>query len=193
MGDFEVHPVTGTAVSVLHRKHLSRDFPRNELKPLSMLEALIARGINSVWAVEQEGELAAYYVLARVPGQKAVLLDYFAVEPRLRGSGVGTRVLRWLAAKLREGEYLLIESEWPPSAPSPEERAVRERRLAFYVRCGAQWSGVCARLFGVDFALLTLGAQPKAPEEAYRAIYRAMVPEPRLRDNLVVWHPDRAQ
>lgn len=189
MSGFEVHPVTGAALKALHRQHLSRDFPRNELKPLSMLEELTEQGINSVWAVEQEDTLIAYYVLARLPGASVVLLDYFAVEPAFRGSGVGTKVLRWLANRLHEGEYLLIESEWPPSAATEKERAVRERRLDFYRRCGAEWSGVCSRLFGVDYALLTIGARTQTLEVDYRALYRAMVPEHWLDGHLETFCP----
>lgn len=186
MRGFEIHSVTGAALQRLHREHMCRDFPRNELKPLEMLESLTAQGINSVWAVERAGELVAYYVLARLPGCSAVLLDYFAVEPRLRSRGVGAAVLRNLAARLGPEECLLIESELPAAGTTEEERHTRERRLDFYRRCGAVDTGVRTRLFGVDYVLLCLGAPPEAPEEAYCALYRSMVPEHRLRGNLAL-------
>lgn len=189
MSGFKVRSVTGAALKALHRQHMCRDFPRNELKPLSMLEKLTEQGINSVWAVEQEGALIAYYVLARLSGASVVLLEYFAVEPAFRGSGVGTKVLRWLVNRLREGEYLLIESEWPPSAATEKERAVRERRLDFYRRCGAKWSGVCGRLCGVDYALMTIGGCAQTLEEDYRMVYRAMVPEHWLKSHLETFCP----
>lgn len=190
MNGFE--PVTGAAMAELHRQHLSRDFPRNELKPLHMLEDLVERGINSVWAMEREENLAAYFVLARLPGQSMVLLDYFAVEPQFRDCGLGTQVMKTVAAGLEEDEYLLIESEWPLSAAA-EERMVRQRRLDFYLRCGAVWSGGCARLFGVEYALLTLGTHTPTLEEVfqgYRDIYQSMVPAHRLHGNLETFCPE---
>ena len=175
MSAFEIRSVTGSALEELHRCHMVRDFPSNELKPLPMLQSLTAQGINSVWAVEQIGILIAYYVLAHVPSCPAVLLDYFAVIPELRSKGIGSQVLEFVAEGLPAEQYLLIECERPASASDAEERCLRQRRFDFYRRCGAAPSGLCSTLWGVDYALLTMGGRISSLEEDYHCLYRCML------------------
>lgn len=177
MSDFELISQTGAALDGLYRAHMERDFPDNERKPLPMLEALVERGVNTVWTVERGGQMLAYYVLSHVSGCSSVLLDYFAVVPELRGAGIGSQVLKGIREQLGPERCLLIESELPAAAPNPSERRVRERRIAFYRRCGAELSGLGAQLFGVEYVLMTLGKAPADLEAAYRSLYRAMVPE----------------
>jgi GNAT superfamily N-acetyltransferase len=189
MSAFEFCPIVGAELDSFHREHLSRDFPPNERKPLPMLKELTEQGINSVWAVKQNGAMIAYYILARRKGSPLVLLDYLAVEPELRSSGVGSEVLRALRGQLAKGEYLLIESEWPPSGETEAEQAIRQRRLCFYQRCGAVLSSLRSLLFGVDYALLTLGCQSEAMdvEKEYLALYQKMLSESQYRENLSVF------
>jgi GNAT superfamily N-acetyltransferase len=189
MSAFEFCPIAGDELDSFHRAHLSRDFPPNELKPLPVLRELMEQDINSVWAVKQNGAMAAYYILARRKGSPLVLLDYLAVEPELRGSGLGSAVLRELSKQLTKEEYLLLESEWPPSGATEAEQAIRQRRIRFYQRCGAELSPLRSLLFGVDYALLTLGGNPGPAEveKEYLALYREMVPERWYRENLSVF------
>lgn len=169
--------VTGAALEELYCRHMVRDFPANELKPLQMLQSLTAQGINSVWSVEQDRTLIAYYVLAHVPSCPAVLLDYFAVVPELRSNGIGRLVMVRVAGDLTAEQYLLIECEQPTSATDAEERRLRHRRYDFYRRCGAAPSGLCSTLWGVDYALLSLGGRISSLEEDYHRLYRSMLSE----------------
>lgn len=180
--------------AALYREHMTRDFPDSELKPLSMLEDLLARGINSVWGCFYRGELAGYYVLAQEPGSQMILLDYLAVLPERRGTGCGSMVLGFLRQQLPTGSYLLIESELPQAAETPGERLLRKRRVAFYRRSGALLSPLTVRLFQVDYAILTLGngAPPPAWEQeaAYRSLYQKMLPKERFQRKVVTYLPD---
>jgi GNAT superfamily N-acetyltransferase len=165
----------------LYQTYMTQDFPESELKPLSLLETLIAQGINSVWGCFQGENFKGYYVLAKGEERGMLLLDYLAVLPHLRGTGCGTAIMSELAKTLCEGEWLCIESEHPDAAQTPEERCIRQRRLAFYQGCGGVLSPMRVWLFGVDYAILTLGAgaPPTAEEQerAYRALYQKMLPE----------------
>lgn len=168
----------------VYQTYMVRDFPDSELKPLEMLEELEDRGINSVWGCWHGETLAGYYVLARQPGSRMILLDYLAVLPHLRDGGNGSAILHHLRRQLPEGEYLFIESESPASAEDEADRHIRERRIAFYRRNGAELSKLSVRLFGVDYAILTLGEGAPSGQElerAYRALYRQMLPEERFR------------
>lgn len=179
----------------LHREHMTRDFPDSELKPLSMLEDLLKQGINSIWGCFHQGELAGYYVLAQEPGKQMILLDYLAVLPERRGTGCGSMILQSLRQQLSPGSYLFIESELPQAAETPQQRQLRERRVAFYQRGGALLSPLTVRLFGVDYAILTLSNDPPPPaqeqEEAYLSLYRKMLSEERLKRKVFTYLSDK--
>jgi len=115
-----------------------------------------------------------------------VLLDYFAVLPQYRGSGVGTAVLKELAAYYApRKQSLIIECEHPAEAPEP---AVARRRIGFYLRAGAHAAAMESRLFGVRYQIYSLPAGGLAKDEEIhrdlQELYRTMVPEPYYRGNV---------
>ena len=66
-------------------------------------------------------------------GIPLVLLDYLGVAARLRGGGLGARMLSQLKA---QGRPMVLESEKPLPGGDEAENALRLRRIAFYERCG---------------------------------------------------------
>ena len=115
-----------------------------------------------------------------------MLLDYFAVLPQYRGSGVGTAVLKELAAYYApRKQSLIIECEHPAEAPEP---AVARRRIGFYLRAGAHAAAMESRLFGVRYQIYSLPAGGLAKDEEIHCdlqeLYRTMVPEPYYRGNV---------
>ncbi|MCD7844053.1 MAG: GNAT family N-acetyltransferase [Clostridiales bacterium] len=181
--------LTRSEWTALYYEQMERDFPPSELKSLELLADLDDRGVNTLWGAYRGETLTGYYVLAQAPGNPALLLDYFAVLPRFRGTGCGGEILRHLRQTLPEGCYLLIESENPQGAANPADLSVRERRVAFYRRNEAALSSATVWLFGVEYVLLTLGAAPSAAQTAsdYQALYHYMLPEGRFRDNVRVY------
>ncbi len=165
--------------TALYYEQMERDFPPSELKPQELLADLEGQGINTLWGAYRGETLTGYYVLAQAPDNPALLLDYFAVLPRFRGTGCGGAILRHLRQTLPEGCYLLIESENPQGAANPADLSIRERRVAFYRRNGAALSSATVWLFGVEYVLLTLGAAPSAGQIAtdYQALYHYMLPK----------------
>lgn len=163
----------------VYEAHLRQDFPEDERKPLPLLEALIAAGINSFWGCFRDGELVGYYVLASAKDSPLLLLDYLAVVPEKRDTGCGTEILRQLVERLPAGQWLCIESERPEAVPEGAEREMRERRLRFYRRSGAVRTPVHVLLFDVDYALLVLTREtlPGADEveRQYHRLYREML------------------
>lgn len=174
-------PLSGVLLEQVYHRHMERDFPDDELKPLWLLEQLVRDGINSIWGCYRKEELVGYYVLAQEQGSQMMLLDYLAVVPHLRGTGVGSEILALLRESLRDQDYLFIESENPEYAENDAEKQVRERRLRFYHRSGAVEQGVRILLFGVRYVGLTLSRNnPPSPQqqvEDYLSLYRRMLPE----------------
>ena len=102
-----------------------------------------------------------------------VLLDYLGVTAARRNSGLGGRMLGLLRERCGSGTVLIVEAEAPDSGGPPEERPLRERRLAFYRRHGCTpvyLSFNCSLLCQV-FVLGEAPADLAALGKAHRAIY----------------------
>ena len=178
-----------TEVRCLYKERMVYDFPENELKPLNMIEASLARGTYSCLGMKnEEGAILAYGFFVRLTREKEEirLFDYLAVRQDLRDKGLGSAFLQELSRRhLKDTVLLLLEVDDPARAPGPEEKRHRERRLSFYLRNGLRDTGVTARVFGADFRLLEFPLSSiHAPLEisgAYEALYRSMLPDDMFR------------
>lgn len=152
--------------------HMRRDFPENERKPWAMTVSLYERGIYEMLEARLEGKMVGYVWMV-CPGGETALIDYLAVLPEYRDTGIGGAILRELTHRYRmRGQCLLLESEFPEEAPDPD---MAIRRLGFYARSGFLNTGVLVRLFGVKFSILSSNAELNAKEQM-RGIYNAMFP-----------------
>lgn len=82
---------------------------------------------------------------------------------------------------LGQASCLYIEAESLESAPTPQERETRRRRIQFYTRCGCVESPWYAYLFGVEYRILLLPLEGSLPgEEQMReqllSVYNVTVP-----------------
>ena len=156
----------------IYRSQMVRDFPESELKPFASVQGMMTRGLYEPLAFYDEaGALMAYAWQAVLPQCRNVLLDYFAVLPQYRGSGVGTAVLKELAAYYApRKQSLIIECEHPN------------------LRAGAHAAAMESRLFGVRYQIYSLPAGGLAKDEEIhrdlQELYRTMVPEPYYRGNV---------
>ena len=142
-----------------------RSFPKAERKPFWMIRKMYRRGVTDIWCVEREGKFSGLAITINSPG--LILLDYLAVCPECRGSGVGTATLAALQQLYPDqGLFLEIESTLT-DAPDLE---MRLRRKQFYHRCGLQDLGTRAVLFGVEMELL--GIRCQVGYEDYKNFYR---------------------
>lgn len=142
-----------------------RAFPARERKPFGRITAMVREGRADLWTIRLGGRFAGF--AATVNGPELVLLDYFAVEPGLRGRGVGSQALRGLLAQYKDrGVFVEIESTLEPAKNGSE----REKRKQFYVNCGMTPMGTEADVFGVRMELLGRGCHLDL--EGYRSFYR---------------------
>ena len=180
---FAVKPLALPDIRRIYQAHITRDFPPDERKPLAAIEAACARGEYQCFGAYEEEQLAAYafFVKLRRSGETLYLFDYLAVLPDRRDQGVGSRFLQALMADaLAAADCVLLEVDHPDYAETDAERALRLRRLAFYLRNGLMDSGVSARVYHVEYKILSLPVgKPRNPEETadiYRALYQAVMP-----------------
>lgn len=179
-GELSIRTLTLEQIRRLYAERLTRDFPPQEIKPLSRIEQALARGEYICYGA-MEGDAILAYAFFVVAGRRA-LFDYFAVAAEMRDRGIGSRFIR----KLMEGpleamDCVLLEVDDPDHGQGRDEVMLRNRRLAFYLRNGLSDTGVRARVFGVDFRILSLpvGHTPSTGEarDVYAGLYRAMLPQ----------------
>lgn len=167
----------------IYIQYMKQDFAPDELKPFEMIRAALARGEYECLGFYDGERFTGYAYLVRLG--KTYLLDYFAIQADLRGSGYGSRILQMLRTEYADAESILIESENPDYAADKSDRADRQRRLRFYDKAGCLFTGVTVRLFGVEYKILELPVcgthSPDAVREAYMRLYRSFLSEERCR------------
>lgn len=139
-------------------------FPRYERKPFAIIRKMHQEGRTDVWLAEQDGRFAG--LAATINGGDTILLDYFAVSPKLRGQGIGSAFLRTLLDK-HAGKGLFVEIE---AADRDDPTGEKARRKQFYLRNGLTEMHVIAILFGVQMELL--GRDCDLDFDGYREFYR---------------------
>ena len=158
----------------IYNKYMVLDFPKDELKPLAHILAMVEDGTCTFYALRRNEEVLSYFSVC-VNGQ-GLLVDYLAVNEKYRGQGIGTKTLEFLKG-VAQNRYIIIECENEEKATDSEDKKIRLRRIAFYERAGFKRSGVSSTLFGVDYIILTNPADLSRDKvkELYSAIYLRML------------------
>lgn len=198
-----VRELTREEVRRIWRERMQVDFPRNEIKPLRMIERALDRGeylpLGAVLPTDERtpeaGDPIAAYAFFVTPGD-AALFDYLAVRRDLRDRGYGSAFLRALSPILARFRTVLLESDDPDFAPDEGERTHRLRRLAFYAKNGLTDTGVRAVVFGAAFRILTFPAPSGLPDREetaglYRKLYRVFLSEADMERAVRISNTDR--
>ncbi|WP_179953221.1 hypothetical protein [Desulfobotulus mexicanus] len=124
-------------------------FPPEEKEPdgIIMKTAKDPLGLVLVFRIPSEEEnglrTAALCTLQFLPRISAAFLIYLAVNPDIRGQGLGSGVLAaamaqetFAAAGMPMPEHRILEVEDPDRAENDRDRTVRERRLGFFAKAG---------------------------------------------------------
>ncbi len=138
-----------------------RAFPISERKPFAVIRKRHRQGSTDVFLCRKDGRFAG--LATTVNGSGLVLLDYFAVDEKLRGQGVGSAFLQQLAARY-PNVGLFAEIEMPDGSPE------KENRRRFYEHCGLHDLHTSADVFGVP--MMMLGTRCTMDFDRYHAFYR---------------------
>lgn len=166
-------------------------FPASEKKPFEFILQKRETGNFEILEIADEtGDFCGLAIMMLY--QELVLLDYFAIAPERRGTGVGSTVLKALQEKYVGRKFMLeIEStvglnvedaaesnvtgmslqvrELPAS-----EKQARLRRKSFYLRNGMRPMDFQVELFGVEMEILVYG--DNATFEEYYSILKSTMP-----------------
>lgn len=129
-----------------------------EQKPVSELAGMLADPRYSFLIASIEGRTVGFVISYLRPGANFWLLEYVAVDPRLRSHGLGRRLFdaaESAAAEVVGNAPCLLEVDQPSPKGTPDDDAVR--RLRFYRRAG------CRRVQGLNYILpLDVAGPPSA-------------------------------
>ena len=171
----------------VHENHMKRDFPPAELKPLSRLQKMLDDGQYAPYALFLDGEIAAY-AFYWMSGDPYVMLDYYAVVPKWRNQGTGSKLLRDMLDRFCvDGRGVFGEVEAPITGV-PEVDELRTRRLNFYLRAGLRQMGFRTKIFGVPYIILSYGPEISDSEliEVNRRIYGSALPKAMYEKNIFI-------
>ena len=169
----ELRPVPAAHWADWYEKELCAAFPACECKPLGDIRALAEAGRYEVLGLYDGPALLGYATLWMEPADKrCILLDYLGVTAARRNGGIGRQIVAMVAERLAGKSLLLIEAERPVEGDDPAENTLRQRRLAFYERCGfvpAYDMATCGMRFTTFLPHLLEDLAPVMA--AHRAIY----------------------
>lgn len=192
--------LTKEEIISIYTTHSVRHFPANERKPVASVERMSDEGIYigyGLYSKEQTDCLLCYGFFTVLPGQKNILLDYFAVLEEHRNLGIGSHFLAQMKASVTEYDGFLIESEDPDYAADEEELAIRRKRLSFYEKNNATFTGIRADVFDVHYCLLYFPIL-KQPDiqilySDFCEIYRHMVSEINYQNKIHIFLPKKEE
>lgn len=126
-----------------------RAFPFVEQKPFRDILDLQTRGICDLYIITHEGARCGLAVVHTV--KDTALLDYFAIDEKFRGMGLGGMALDALTAHYSD-RYFYIEIERIDPASDNNEQRISRRQ--FYLNHGFVPCDLYARMWGVEMEIL---------------------------------------
>lgn len=140
-------------------------FPSSERKPFSVILNMWKKGKTDIWLLMDCKRLVGF--ATTINSDTLILLDYLAVDKKMRGRGCGSEILHTVRQhNPKKGVFLEIESTYEKT-PEQEKRIQRKQ---FYLNNGMMELGVLASVFGVQMELL--GYNCELNFDQYRAFYR---------------------
>ena len=148
----KVRPLNREEIEEVYREYMPEAFPAAEVKPLTVILDLVAKGTYWCYGLFDEDIFVGYGFFFRA-GDNCQLLDYFAILPQIRSKGYGSAFLKIFFQKYPD-MITLGEMESPRSAHNEGEKALRERRIRFYQRNGYALTPVYSVVFGVEYRIM---------------------------------------
>ena len=145
-------------------------FPKEERKPFTFIKQLEQEGKCIIHtAVENDKFIGLAIILT---DDKYALIDYLAVNPENRGSGIGTKILNELKKTYKDKRLFLERETVLKDCENAEQRS---RRRKFYLNNGFSDSGIYVNVYTVDMTLMTY--QSKITFDSYSQFLKTVLGE----------------
>lgn len=179
-------------VKKIYEEHLCNDFVPAEQKPLMVLHILMKMGLYRCYGLYEEDTIKGYAFLctAKEKGAKVALLDYFVILNGMRGEGLGSKFLGLIKEEYKDYDLIIGEVERVEAAENEEDRKIREKRKAFYLRNGLTITNLSVDLFGEDLQIYVLPIQRMLEDklifDELNQIYDKMFYEKEIRQKVIL-------
>ena len=114
----------------LYRKHIIKDFPKNERPNLEGFRKRMLKNNEEVYIFEEDGIDKGYCIIHQL--KEYILVAFLAVYKENRGKGTGTKILKEIQEKYSNKKGILLEVEDPDFAKNNKEKNIQEKRIKFY-------------------------------------------------------------
>ncbi|GFI61369.1 hypothetical protein IMSAG049_00528 [Clostridiales bacterium] len=149
-------------------KHLYETaFPACERKPFTIIERNSKKGKAEILAICKDGFAG---LIISIFYKDIVLIDYFAVDEKKRGYGIGSQALSLIKERYK-GKRIFLEIERPDE--KSENNCQRISRRKFYLRNNLKSSGIYVNLYKTEMELLIF-SEPINYEEYVQLYEHAM-------------------
>ncbi len=147
-------------IYILYRK----SFPKYERKPFKVILNTRKKGNADVWYLEKDGQFCGLAITFN--NKNLILLDYFAIDTKKRGLGLGSESLKVLFEHYVNQKFFLeIETVYDECDNLTE----RLRRKHFYLENGMSEMKIMVNLFGTRMEVL--GHNCQLTYEEYASVY----------------------
>lgn len=169
-------------IKTIYSEYMRRDFPVNELMPLSAIKKMLDSHMYECYGLYCDGKFAGYafFLKQTIAGYSNYLLDYLAMIPEYRDQGYGSVFLGQLKGMLSDADCILVEADDPDKANNDAAGKIRMRRIDFYKRNGYIPTKHTVQVFGADYRLLVLPITRSfdidRTRQIYEMIYRTRMP-----------------
>ncbi len=184
--EMELVELDTARVERIYKERLIFDFPRDEQKPLNVILEAMDKGVYVCLGLVDENDAVGYVFL--VKKGKDYLIDYLAIYPEKRNSGIGGKMLLLLMEYFADADNVLLEVEDPDKCYDIDEKALQTRRRAFYLRNNCRDTGLRIMCFQVPFQILVLGEGKtddlRDLKELYVSFYRMILPKEVFEKNI---------
>ncbi len=139
LNDIDIIEGTAADLKEIYARFMN-DFQPSELKDLGHLEMLMSKKKYKLLLARHKifKEVVGYALVFEIDSQKALWLDYMAIDPKFQDSGYGTLLVNRIAEIKHEGIVgMYMELEYPASSDEAL-KADQLRRIKFYERLGAK-------------------------------------------------------
>ena len=196
MAKLRVKELTLDQAEKIYIKYLKADFPPDEVKPFATIKKMWEEKHYRAYGFcekesDEEDSLCAYAFLMADYEKRVLLLDYFAVCRRLRGSGYGSASLMLLREECADWNGMVVEVE-DDELPGldTETRNMRKRRIGFYTKAGCRMTTVRSVLWDVDYRIMVMPLMDCRAEEnaveKIKSVYHCMYDERILKKHFAI-------
>lgn len=193
--EYEMRKLSGEEILSIYNGAAREHFPEAELKPVEIIERMLAEDGYTGLGLFLEEKLIGYAFFVKVPSGDVLLLDYYAVQKEFRNGGTGSLFLQKMQEIYKDRAVILLETEEPEKAKNQAEYNIRVRRNGFYERNGAVRTCVKSRLYIVEFGIFVIPLREKyTDDQVYAqldAIYHYMFGEEGYEKYVRIWKKDR--